>query len=101
MMAPNDEVSRSADMGQTVWLPARDICLAGLFHFALERGYVVENVAGRDAGEHEIALTPFAQHAADVFPRHAGHRRQIGVAYLLVEYDALRAGRCSDEFGQL
>ena len=36
-----------------------------------------------------------------VFPRHAGHRRQIGVADLLVEHDASRAGRRSDEFRQL
>jgi hypothetical protein len=34
------------------------ICLAlqvFLIHFALERGYVAENVTGRDAGEHDIA----------------------------------------------
>src|SRR5215831_17272615 len=80
------------------------ICLAlqvFLIHFALERGYVAENVTGREAGEHDIAPTPFAQHAADIFPRHAGHRRQIGEADLLVEHDALRAGRLSEEFRQV
>ena len=78
-----------------------EVAYVFLIHFALERGYVVENVTGRFAGDNEIAPTPFAQHAAGVFPRHAGHRRQIGVADLLVEHDALRAGRLSDEFRQL
>src|SRR5262245_36117336 len=72
--------------------------LTGLINFALERGYIVENETGRAAGDHEIAPTPFAQNAAGVFPRHAGHRRQIGVADLLVEYNGLRARRRSDEF---
>src|SRR5262249_62162059 len=89
-----------------IWRPNYDVISmalfsSGLIQFALERGYVVENVTVRDAGEHEIAPAPFAQHAADVFPRHAGHRRKIGVVDLLVEHDALRAGRLSDEFRQL
>src|SRR5262249_24478358 len=78
-----------------------DVCLAGLSDFALELGYVVENVTGRGAGEHEIEPTPFAQYATDVFPRHAGHRRQIGVADFLVKHNGLRAARLSDEFRHL
>src|SRR5215471_5093051 len=77
------------------------ICLAlqvFLIHFALERGYVVENVTGRDAGKHDIAPTPFAQHAADIFPRHAGHRRKIGQGDPVLEHKMSLVGWLSDVF---
>jgi hypothetical protein len=61
--------------------------------FPLERGYVVETVAARDVVGEDIAPPPLAQHTAHVFPRHARHGRQIGVADLFFEHDASLAGK--------
>ena len=52
-------------------------------------------------GYDEIAPPPLAQHAAYVFQCHTGYGRQIAVTDLLVEHDASRAGRLSDQFRQL
>ena len=49
-------------------------CVSGI-DFSLERCDVVDTVAGRNPGDDEIAPPPPAQHAAHVFPRHAGHGR--------------------------
>jgi hypothetical protein len=73
--------------------------VAGL-HFALERGKVIETVAARGSG-HELAPPPLAQNATHIFPRHAGHRRKIGLADPLVEHDMSRTGRLSNVFRQL
>src|SRR5262249_25898555 len=78
-------------------VPARDKKMRSvLIHFAFERGYVVENVTGRDAGEHDIAPTPFAQPAADLFPRRTGHRRKIGQGDPFLEHKMSLVGWLSD-----